>query len=101
MIDQTQERRPISEIARERRQIVVGQMGAFLMVGYPSRKTPDLYLALQGHPTFCAQCERTFPECLAEFTQHIYEHAPRRDRRRAEGIMRAYANDYAPGDETV
>ena len=43
--------------------------GAFVEVQYSYRKTPDLYVAVDGHPVSCCQCEAAFPP--EELQAHI------------------------------
>ena len=58
----------------------ITQAGVFVAVQYPYRATPDLYIAIEGYPMFCAQCEATFP--VEEFDSHVKEHDLRLRRRR-------------------
>lgn len=51
-------------------------LGAMIGVWYPHRKTPDLYVVLEGRPVFCAQCEATFP--AEQWPEHILSHDSRR-----------------------
>ena len=53
-------------------------IGPLVAVQYPHRKTPDLYVALNGQPVFCAQCSATFP--VDEFPAHVQGHDSRRRR---------------------
>ena len=52
--------------------VQISVWGAFVMVQYPYRKGKDLYVALEGHPVFCTQCEATFP--LGELQEHVTRH---------------------------
>lgn len=40
----------------------VGQGGPWVLVYYPYRKTPHLYVSLKGHPIFCTQCNQQIPK---------------------------------------
>lgn len=53
-------------------------VGPMIGVWYPYRKTPDLYIALDGKPILCTQCEQTFP--VEQFTEHIDNHDRRNQR---------------------
>ena len=65
---------------RTRKPALVFSAGtAFVGVQYPYRKTPDLYVVLEGEPVFCAQCEATFP--IAEFPRHVESHDRRKKKR--------------------
>ena len=68
--------------------IRISQQGAFLMVVYPHRKTPDLYIAIKGHNTACMQCEEGSQEIpktkrrSVQSTERLIAHIRTHDRRR-------------------
>lgn len=52
--------------------------GPMYGVLYPYRKTPDLYVALDGKPILCASCGAKFE--FADFDAHIQSHDKRNKR---------------------
>lgn len=58
---------------------VIEDLGGFLLVRYPDRKTPDLYIGLEGHPFFCCQCEAEMATA-EQFAAHV---AARHKKRRS------------------
>ena len=60
-------------------------VGPMLGVWYPHRKTPDLYVALDGEPVFCTQCEAKFP--MEQLPEHILSHDSRRCRQPRKSIQ--------------
>lgn len=55
--------------------------GAFTMVSYPYRRTPDLYSTMRGHPARCFQCQQDIavPKKASRagqrrFIRHILSH---------------------------
>jgi len=56
--------------------IILQQSFAFIMVKYPYRRSPDLYVVAAGHPAFCAQCEAQFK--VPELINHIHSHDRRK-----------------------
>lgn len=52
--------------------------GPFIFVKYSYRQTPDLYVAMKGHPVYCTQCEEQFG--LDKLVSHIAGHDRRKNK---------------------
>jgi hypothetical protein len=69
------------DLAKEKNQaLVVRIIGPMYGVYYPWRRTGDLYVAMEGHPIRCCQCEQDIP-CdagLEDWLTHIRSHARRK-----------------------
>ena len=71
------------ELAKETGKTIIQRiMGPMVGVYYPYRKTGDLYIALDGKPVHCCQCDADFP--LEQFDEHIESHDKRRNRKRGK-----------------
>lgn len=55
-------------------------LGPMYAVYYPWRKTGDLYVAIDGHPIRCCQCDQDIPvdTGLKAWRDHIRSHARRK-----------------------
>jgi len=79
----TTETKPQSapELARSLKQTIVARViGPMYGVYYPYRKSGDLYVALDGHPIHCCQCDQDIPvdASLESWRQHIRKHSRRK-----------------------
>lgn len=69
------------DLARELNQtIIVRIMGPMYGIYYPYRKTGDLYVAIEGYPIRCCQCDADVPvdDGLKAWRQHIRSHSRRK-----------------------
>jgi len=69
------------DLAKSMNQTIVHRIiGPMYGVYYPYRKTGDLYVALDGHPIHCSQCDADIPvdAGLEAWRQHIRSHSRRK-----------------------
>jgi hypothetical protein len=57
--------------------IVFRIIGPMYGVYYPYRKTGDMYVACEGHPIRCCQCDEDIPvdDSLVRWREHIRKHS--------------------------
>jgi hypothetical protein len=70
-----------SELAKSLNQTVcIRVIGPMYGVHYPWRKTADLYVAMEGSPIKCCQCDEGIPvdAGLKSWREHIRHHARRK-----------------------
>ena len=69
------------DLARELNQAIVGRiLGPMYAVYYPYRKSGDLYVAIDGSPIHCCQCDEDIPVDggLKSWREHIRKHSRRK-----------------------
>lgn len=69
------------ELAKVLNQTICNRIfGPMYGVYFPWRKTGDLYVAVNGHPIRCCQCNEDIPvdDSLESWRQHIRKHARRK-----------------------
>jgi len=66
------------DLAKSLNQTIVARIfGPMYAVYYPYRKSGDLYVAIEGDPIYCCQCEQDIPvdDSLEAWREHIRGHA--------------------------
>jgi hypothetical protein len=69
------------ELAKSLNQAICARViGPMYGVYYPWRKSGDLYVAVEGHPIRCCQCDQDIPVDggLKSWREHIRKHARRK-----------------------
>ena len=66
---------------REIKPTIIQQAGGTILVKYPYKKCPDLYLAFKEHPIHCCQCEKDIESNGDKFIEHIISHSNRKHHR--------------------
>lgn len=69
------------ELAKSLNQAICARvLGPMYAVYYPWRKSGDLYVAIDGHPIHCCQCDEDIPVdgSLKAWREHIRSHARRK-----------------------
>jgi len=69
------------DLARSLNQAIVARiLGPMYAVYYPYRKTGDLYVAIEGYPIRCCQCDEDIPvdDSLVAWREHIRKHSRRK-----------------------
>ncbi len=61
---------------------IIAQGGIFILVQYPHRKQPHLYVGLEDHPIHCCQCKADIAPSEDQLLEHISGHDTRSKRRR-------------------
>ena len=72
---------PSWDLAKSLNQTICARVfGPMYGVYYPWRKTGDLYVAVDGHPIRCCQCDQDIPvdDSLKSWREHIRKHARRK-----------------------
>jgi len=70
-----------SDLAKSLNQTIITRIfGPMYGVYYPHRKTGDLYVAIDGHPIRCCQCDANIPvdDGLRAWRDHIRSHSRRK-----------------------
>jgi len=69
------------DLAKSLNQTIVARLfGCMYAVYYPYRKTGDLYVAIEGDPIHCCQCDEDIPvdDSLVAWREHIRKHSKRK-----------------------
>ena len=69
------------ELAKSLNQAICARItGPMYAVYYPYRKSGDMYVAIEGYPIHCCQCEQDIPvdDSLKAWREHIRKHARRK-----------------------
>ena len=71
---------------------IIEQTGGIILVKYPHRKCPDLYIAFKEHPIYCCNCDQNVEANGDKFIEHVISHSHRKNHRFICGMQPDFVN---------